>query len=208
MDAKRNAEAVLRLLPSRREAHGRTRLALLDRHVHPTIPGGKAGYKHRHGTSDGRFEALFEYERLDHRAKVVCLPCNNGWMNDLETAARPFLKEMIAGGGVALDVDSQRTVATWAAKTAMCVERTFPSATQAIPDGYYESLYANPSEPSPSLTVWAGCYLGRRRMGSRTAHGRFGSLLRGSHRLCSSRHFALVISSFKFWAPNRPMTSS
>lgn len=133
--------------------------AWVDQYI-PTIPGGTAGYKHKHGTSDGRFEALFEYKRLDHRAKVVCLACNNGWMNDLENAGRPVLKEMIAGTGVALDAEAQRTVATWAAKTAMCVERTFPSATQAIPDHFYEDLYENPSRPPSSITVWAGCYLG------------------------------------------------
>lgn len=133
--------------------------AWIDSYI-PTIPGGKAGYKHKHGTSDGRFEALFEYERLDHRAKVVCLSCNNGWMNDLEIAAQPFLKDMISGRGVVLDSDAQRIVATWAAKTAMCVERTFPSATQAIPASFYDRLYAVPSQPPDFITVWAGCYLG------------------------------------------------
>lgn len=87
----RERKTLVRLLRSRREAH---------RRYIPTIPGRMLGYQHKHGTSDGRFEALFEYKRLDHRAKIVCLSCNNGWMNDLENRARPALTEMIAGSGV------------------------------------------------------------------------------------------------------------
>jgi hypothetical protein len=79
--------------------------AWVDQYI-PTIPGGKAGYKHKHGTSDGRFEALFEYERLDHLGE--------GCLYRLQQ----------------LNVDAQRIVATWAVKTAVCVERTFPIATQ------------------------------------------------------------------------------
>lgn len=133
--------------------------AWIDQHI-PKIPGGETGYTHKHGTSDGRFEALFEYKRLDHRARIVCLGCNNGWMNDLEAGARPFLREMIAGRGAALDAAAQRLVATWAAKTAMCVERTFPAATQAIPLDYYSELYSDTSRPPGSLTIWGGCYAG------------------------------------------------
>jgi hypothetical protein len=111
------------------------------------------GYQHKDGTSDGRFEMLFEYKRLDHRAKVVCLSCNNGWMNDLENRARPTLKEMISGSGVSLTPDEQRDVATWAAKTAMCVEKTFPTATQAIPNDYYRALSADTLRPPHDLTI-------------------------------------------------------
>jgi hypothetical protein len=46
-------------------------------------------------------------------------------MNDLENAARAF-----SDTGSDLKVDAQRIVATFAEKTAVCVERTFPSATQ------------------------------------------------------------------------------
>lgn len=133
--------------------------AWLDQFI-PAIPGGMTGYNHKHGTSDGGFESLFEYKRLDHRARIVCKLCNGGWMNDLENRARPFLKEMISGGPVALDADAQQVIAAWAAKTAMCVERTFPNATQAIHKDYYRELYAHRSKPPDSLTVWAGCYGG------------------------------------------------
>jgi hypothetical protein len=67
---------------------------------------------------------------------------------------------MISGTGIDLNVVARRIVATWAVKTAMCVERTFPSATQAIPSEYYKKLHADHSKPPPSITVWAGCYAG------------------------------------------------
>ena len=43
---------------------------------------------------DGR-ELRWEGNELNLKAKVVCENCNSGWMSDLESATKPFLKDMI-----------------------------------------------------------------------------------------------------------------
>ena len=47
------------------------------------------------------------------RIRVVCRECNQGWMNDLEQLARPFLEPLIQGSPVALDNEQMTIVAQW-----------------------------------------------------------------------------------------------
>jgi hypothetical protein len=53
----------------------------------------------------------------------VCTSCNSGWMEHLETAARPVLEPLLLGASAgttrALDPDQQAILATWAVKTAL-----------------------------------------------------------------------------------------
>lgn len=55
-------------------------------------------------------------------ARVVCGPCNNGWMSRLESEAKPALGPMIVNRKTSLKVPQQLTVARWAIKTAMVAE--------------------------------------------------------------------------------------
>lgn len=55
-------------------------------------------------------------------ARVVCGPCNNGWMSSLELEAKPALGPMIANRMTRLDSPQQLIVARWAIKTAMVAE--------------------------------------------------------------------------------------
>jgi hypothetical protein len=93
------------------------------------------------------------------QVKRVCATCNNGWMNDLETAARPLLEPMIVGRGRALHRDGQRTIATWAMKTMLMFEFAYPE--QLIPRELYEHLYAH-REPPPRTRAWLAPYGGER----------------------------------------------
>lgn len=53
-------------------------------------------------------------------AKVVCRPCNNGWMSLLDDAAAEALKPLIRGrNAVTLTHDEQRAVAAWIFKSAL-----------------------------------------------------------------------------------------
>src|SRR5271170_2899127 len=57
----------------------------------------------------------------DFKLKRVCRPCNNGWMSDLETAAKPILLTLIRGSGTvdALAEEERLILAKWAGKTAI-----------------------------------------------------------------------------------------
>jgi hypothetical protein len=53
-------------------------------------------------------------------AKVVCRPCNNGWVSGVDRDAAVVLKPLIRGGReVVLDTDAQAAVAAWIYKTAL-----------------------------------------------------------------------------------------
>lgn len=54
--------------------------------------------------------------------RVVCNACNNGWMNRLETAARPHLTKMVDGKRFVMNDDEQLTVARWCAAKVMVAE--------------------------------------------------------------------------------------
>jgi hypothetical protein len=59
---------------------------------------------------------------LDLKTRQVCVPCNNGWMNDLEEAARPWLKLMVRGLAARLTPGAQESLARWVFKTAVMVQ--------------------------------------------------------------------------------------
>lgn len=86
-------------------------------------------------------------------AKVVCKDCNEGWMNDLEAAAKPILAPMLRGKRVVLDTDAQAIVARWLTKTAMVFQRTTPR--RPVPERHTRYLYDH-RRPPPSCQVWIG----------------------------------------------------
>lgn len=68
-----------------------------------------------------RKQVRIEVKLASFRLKEICEACNNGWMSDLETAAKRLILALIRG---ALDLanlsdDERRTLAKWAGKTAI-----------------------------------------------------------------------------------------
>lgn len=91
---------------------------------------------------------------FDFQARVVCEPCNGGWMANLEGRARPFLSSMIRGNGRTLYPIGKAIVAFWALKTTLVLDAASPS-TQTIPDGDYAALYRTQAV-LPNTSVWMG----------------------------------------------------
>ena len=54
--------------------------------------------------------------------RCVCRSCNNGWMSQLESHAKPFLQPLLMGEDCSLDTSVQAIVALWCMKTAMVLE--------------------------------------------------------------------------------------
>jgi len=95
-------------------------------------------------------EAIFQ-----HKAKVVCANCNNGWMSTLETAAKPFLEGLIfTTNPKLLDAAAQQTLAFWAQKTVLMVNKGVGGAFK-IPAKFYQELYAQ-KQPLGSIMVTLG----------------------------------------------------
>ena len=90
---------------------------------------------------------------------IVCERCNNGWMSDLESRAKPYLGSMLRGHGRALHQAGLRTLATWALKTSMMVEHMHGAKRHIIPAEEYVHLFEH-GEPSRRVRVWMAAYAG------------------------------------------------
>lgn len=85
--------------------------------------------------------------------KAVCGPCNNGFMNDIEAKARPYLSAMIRGKlAISLDAGAAGAIATWAVKTSLMAQLT--GSEPAALEQEYQNLYAT-RQPATSCMVWA-----------------------------------------------------
>jgi len=87
-------------------------------------------------------------------ARIVCRPCNNGWMAQLESLAKSILVPMLAGEPAVLDQERQRVLATWALKTAIIVDHAQrpPWKPTSMPAEYRH--IAQTSSPSNNVAVW------------------------------------------------------
>lgn len=98
--------------------------------------------------------------------RMICGPCNNGWLNQLEDKVRPFFHRMMLNAGtVELDATRQRDFARWATIKAMLIERSVrqrPPGARST-DGYGGSKVefawlANNDVPLPWSRVWIGAF--------------------------------------------------
>lgn len=120
---------------------------------------GEAGpvTHHRQSTVEGGFDQVWTADEFDVVAKRVCEQCNDGWMNDLENQARPFLIPMIRGHGKHLHQTGQELVASWCVKTALAVHLT--TAEKAAPVEHYREI-ARTHRPPSDTWVWLAAYDG------------------------------------------------
>lgn len=94
-------------------------------------------------------------DALSMTAKIVCEPCNTGWMHRLEESARPFLESMIRGRGRHLYAEGSRQVAYWALKTALTTDRAQEAEHWSVPDEDFAALY-EAEDVLPGTFVWLG----------------------------------------------------
>jgi hypothetical protein len=66
------------------------------------------------------------------RIRRVCAECNNGWMSQLQQAAKPYLVPMLTGERVELRKNAQTLIAAWSAMMAMVAEFMDPEMV-AVP---------------------------------------------------------------------------
>ena len=85
--------------------------------------------------------------------KAVCRICNSGWMNDIETMARPVLSPLIRGESRQLQRSDVLAIASWTVKTALMTQLTGVEGIAALAP-VYQLLY-HEREPSQNSVVWA-----------------------------------------------------
>jgi hypothetical protein len=93
------------------------------------------------------------------KISVVCDECNERWMsNQVEKAAKPILVPMITGRAGVLSLTMQRTLATWAAKTAMTGEQI--NKGKAVIQQFQRTWLKDHLEPPEGWIIWAAPYSG------------------------------------------------
>ena len=102
----------------------------------------------------------WQQKPFELKVRAVCKACNNGWMSELENAAKDVLfAAALQGHGRALHHGGQQTMAAWALKTAAMAEHTNAAARRGIPRAEYVHLWKY-GEPSTNVRVWVASYVG------------------------------------------------
>ncbi len=97
-----------------------------------------------------------EQPSFSKKLRVVCKPCNEGWMKSLEDAVLPSLSEMVWGRSALLLTATQRLLATWFVKTCCVAEHLDITPGGHIPRVHYEQLYARQTLPPDWSQIWLG----------------------------------------------------
>ena len=103
-------------------------------------------------------------ESLRLRLKTVCHECNTGWMHRLEDHTIPTMKPMLGPITLPISVVEQRTLAFWAAKTAIMLQDANRELGRPIPSEHIAAIYdardERPCVVPDQLTVWLAKHRG------------------------------------------------
>jgi hypothetical protein len=110
--------------------------------------------------------ASWQQVSLEVTVRWVCAPCNNGWLSELEEAAKPILEPLILGRKRTLTLTEADTVAVWCVKTALLFQLTHPERREA-PDAHYRWLFEHRVPPANTFAwlagyngaLWSGWYM-------------------------------------------------
>jgi hypothetical protein len=93
------------------------------------------------------------------KIRVVCAPCNNGWMNALETAARPFLTPLISTTSHTITATAALAIAQWIALKIMVGEHNQPGDAVTLPSD--RAKFRSTWQLPPNFKIWiARCGVG------------------------------------------------
>jgi hypothetical protein len=104
-------------------------------------------------TRDIRFEA----PPFNQTVRAVCAECNNGWMSEMEAAAKPILWPLIHAEGRRLDAAEQRVLARWALLKACVFDELHPGEGVVLP-AHREYLYEHRDPPPHGFWVTLATY--------------------------------------------------
>ena len=122
-------------------------------HLFPDWLNEVLGYVHPTLLFLGKTRGWRSDKPATHKLRVVCETCNNGWMSDIEDAAKPILTPLVLGQPSHLDVNQQQVVATWAFSRAIIGEQLSPDL-KGIPADHRQWLFEH-HEPPPQVRVFA-----------------------------------------------------
>lgn len=136
--------------------------------------GKDPSYKYVQGAESGKVielespDVVDKTERSGHvttkKFRVVCAPCNNGWMSELEKQAKTLLEPLFLGNHLVLDEPDQKLLSTWCFMKIM-VSECEPEEGRVFSSSERGAFYRERAIPS-NFRV----YLGRHSTDSETAY--------------------------------------
>jgi hypothetical protein len=100
----------------------------------------------------GSVSRQWEMPGLDMKANVVCKPCNETWMSDIENAAKVAMSDLILGRAMPeITSDQAQAISMFAFKTAVITDRMMAGEFFDISARY--SFRTSRSVP-PSVMMW------------------------------------------------------
>lgn len=92
------------------------------------------------------------------KLKVVCVPCNTGWMSVIQNQTKPVLLPLLLKRRKVLTQQKQKALATWATMFAMIYETTVPdyAATSAV----QRTAFKARQEPPEYWSFWCAPFDG------------------------------------------------
>ncbi len=112
--------------------------------------------KHIFFSRRGGIESQREWNQagVEFTAKCVCRDCNNGWMENIERRARPFIEPMIRGQEVTIPAEGQEAIAQWLTLKAI-VDRYAQSPTYPVANNILQHFYTHHTPPRHWFIVLA-----------------------------------------------------
>lgn len=93
---------------------------------------------------------------INVRNRATCRVCNGGWMSRSESEATTLLPPTIAGESCQWTATQQRSIARWAFKTALMLDRS-SLASAVAPMHHFKYLYERQTPPA-SATIYLARY--------------------------------------------------
>lgn len=106
------------------------------------------GYQWRPGPlnrkGDGRSQKL----------RVVCTPCNNNWMSELQKRTKPILLPLIVQETNEIDTHNQELLAAWTAMFTMVYETCYPEKERIPTTGDQRNALKSEQRPPKFWAFW------------------------------------------------------
>lgn len=93
----------------------------------------------------GTYREIRDQPLFDMRVKSVCEPCNNNWMNRIETDVQRYIEGMLQGKRRMLHGGGQTAIARWGTLKALVAQRAF-RGHQQLPASDYQIFHRTRDE--------------------------------------------------------------
>jgi hypothetical protein len=147
---------------------------LTDEHVWPEwvwrlfhkTPQANRYNVERHFT--GRPSSRRRTSTIDLKERIACASCNNDWMSRLEKLAKAVLTPLILWNGIdrRLSLDDQAVLIPWAMTRALVCDFTTVKGAKRHYTQEQRVQFAEDFTPPTGMYIWAGQYVGTRRVHS------------------------------------------